>query len=314
MLNVSDSTEGNQDGTEKTTSPEDQMICKEHHTKAEHTHMRQVASRVHQQQGRVGSIFVKTMDKGSPQLNHGPGTNRSPVTKDPELVVLCSMLDEAHTNAIMRLRLQEKLEETGKRETALSKALKKYYGKLMQSEYKLTIMHYNQTSTKTIMANLVKDRKKIIDFIGGEEVAVRLVQQRQNKHKERKEQLERYIKTLHKTPKAVYFQDDEIDEITKDKIMEELTLEIKTDIEQYVNKKYQMEIYGKLLSSIKATQLVEELECHLLLEPSVDVEEWLEGKWKELAELKGTSKATDTMEIVYQTIVKENIILKSLSK
>ena len=63
---------------------------------------------------------------------------------------------------------------------------------------------------------------------------------------------------MHKTPKGVYFQDEEMDEDTRGKILEELTLEIKADVEQYIDKKYQTEIYEKLL-------LVEELECYLLL-------------------------------------------------
>ena len=60
---------------------------------------------VHGHYCKVKSIFVKTMDKSS---NLGP-VNGSPVTKDPELVVLCSMLDEAHTNAIKRLRRRVKI-------------------------------------------------------------------------------------------------------------------------------------------------------------------------------------------------------------
>lgn len=293
-------------------SKHEQETCKEQFSKAEHIQMRHVVSKM-QHRGKVKSIFVKTMDKSSPSSNLGPVIG-SPVTKDPELVVLCSMLDEAHTNAIKRLHLQEKLQEIGKNETPLTKALKKYYGKLMESEYRLTIMQCDQSTTKTIMANLAKDRKKIINFIGGEEVAVRLVKQRQNKCRERKERIEQYIKNLHKTPKGVYFEDDEMDEDARDKTMEELTLEIKADVEEYIDKKYQTEIYEKLLNNIKAMQLVEELECHLLLKPSTNIEEWLEGKWKELAELRGTRKATEIIEIVHRTMIEESIMLKPFHK
>ena len=286
---------------------------KEQFSKAEQMHMKYVVSKL-KPTGKVKSIFVKTMNKSSPTSNHGLLTNGSPVTRDPELVVLCSMLDEAHTNAIMRLQLQEKLQETGKDRTPLSKALKKYYNKLMESEYRLTVMQCDQRTTKTIMANLAKDRRKIINFIGGEEVAIRLVEQRQNKCKERKEHIQQYIKNLHKNPKGVYFKDEEMDENARDKITEELMLEIKADVEEYVDKKYQTEIYDKLLSNIKATQLVEELECHLLLKPSADGDEWLEEKWKELAELKGTRKATEIIEIVRQTMVEESTMLKPFCK
>jgi len=306
---------------EQETCPKEQYSkpeksSKEQYTKLEYMYMKHIASKL-KEKGKVKSLFVKTMDKGNPrpQPKFEPEVNgSSPVTKDPELLVLCSMLDESHTNAIMRLHLQEKLQETGKKETSLSRALKKYYSKLLDSEYRLTIMQCDQISTKTIMANLIKDRKRIIDFIGGEEVAVRLIEQRQNKCKQRKAQVERYIKNLHKDSKAMYFYDNEMDEITKDKIMEELTLEIKADIEQYVDKKYQTEIYEKLLNNIKATQIVEELECHLLLEPSSDCEKWLEDKWKELAEIKGTRKATEITDIVHRTMVEENMILKLFRK
>ena len=316
-ISIGDSSGDNQGGTVtmKMTPLQsncEQVTCKEQFSKAEHMQIRHTVSKL-KHKGKAKSIFVKTMDKSSPSSNLGPA-NGSPVTKDPELVVLCSMLDEAHTNAIMRLHLQEKLKETGKNETQLSRALKKFYSKLMESEYRLTMMQCDQSTTKTIMANLAKDRKKIINFIGGEEVAVRLVEQRQNKCKERKERIEQYVKVLHKTPKGVYFQDDEMDEDTRDKILEELTLEIKADVEQYIDKKYQTEIYEKLLNNIKATQLVEELECYLLLKPSANVEEWLEEKWKELAELKGTRKATEIMEIVDRTMVEESIMLKSFCK
>ena len=290
----------------------EQETCKEQFSKAEHKQMRHMVSNLKHKE-KVKSIFVKTMDKSSPLSNHGP-VNGSPVTKDPELVILCSMLDEAHTNAIMRLQLQQKLQETGKDETPLSRALKKYYSKLMESDYRLTMMQCDQSTTKTIMANLAKDRKKIINFIGGEEVAVRLVQHRQNKCKERKEQIEQYIKNLHKTPKGVYFQDDKMDEDARDKLIEELTLEIKADVEQYIDEKYRTEIYEKLLNNIKATQLVEELECHLLLKPSANGEEWLKEKWKELAELKGTKKATEIIEIVRRTMAEESIMFKSFCK
>lgn len=285
---------------------------KEQFSKAEHIQMRHIVSKM-KHKGKVKSIFVKTMDKSSPSSNLGP-VNGSPVTKDPELVVLCSMLDEAHTNAIMRLHLQDKLQETGKTETPLTRALKKYYSRLMESEYRLTIMQCDQSTTKTIMANLVKDRKKIINFIGGEEVAIRLVEQHQNKCRERKERIEQYVKNLHKTPKGVYFEDDEMDDDARDKTMEELTLEIKADVEEYIDKKYQTEIYEKLLNNIKAMQLVEELECRLLLKPSANIEEWLEEKWKELAELRGTRKATEIVEIVHRTMAEESIMLKPFCK
>ena len=275
--------------------------------------MKHVASKLMMQKGKTKSIFVKTIDKRNPQ-SLKPILSGSPVAKDPELVVLCSMLDEVHTNAFMRLQLQEQLQETSKKETPLSRAIKKYYNKLMESEYRLTIMQCDQNSAKTIMANLAEDRKKIINFIGGEEVAVKLVEQRQNKCRERKEQIEQYIKNLRKTPKALYFQEDKMDEVTKEKIMEELTLEIKADVEEYIDKKYQTKIYENLLNNIKATQLVEELECHLLLRPSADVEKWLEEKWKELAELKGTRKATEIIEIVHQTITEESLLLKTFTK
>lgn len=328
-INIGSSSEKNQDETvskkmalnfEQETCPKEQYSkteksSKEQCTKLEYVYMRHIASKL-KEKGKVKSVFVKAMNKDNPrpQSKFGPEANGSPVTKDPELLVLCSMLDESHTNAIMRLHLQEKLQETGKKETPLSRALKKYYSKLLESEYRLTIMQCDQISTKTIMANLVKDRQKIIDFIGGQEVAIRLIKQRQDKCKERKAQVERYIKNIHKDSKTVCFLDDEMDEITKDKIVEELTLEIKADIEQYVDKKYQTEIYEKLLNNIKATQIVEELECHLLLEPSSDCEQWLEEKWKELAEINGTRKATEIIEIVHRTIVEESMILKSFRK
>lgn len=303
-----------QSGQVKKKMTSSQSNCKEQHSKAEYMHMKYIVNKL-KQKGRTKPIFVKTVDSSNPQSSNEPVATGSPVTRDPELVVLCSMLDEAHTNAIMRLHLQEKLQETGKKDTPLSRALKKYYSKLMESEYRLTIMQCDgQNSTKSIMANLVKDRKKIINFIGGEQVAVRLVEQRQNKCKQRKEQIEQYIKTLHKTPKGVYFQDKEMGENDRDRIMEELTLEIKADVEQYIDEKYQTEIYEKLLNNIKATQLVEELECHLLLKPSADGEKWLEEKWKELAELKGTRKATEIIEIVRKTIAEESIVLKSFRK
>ena len=312
--NINDSSGRNQDGTVtmKMTpqwSKREQETHKEQFSKAEHMQMRHIVNKM-KHKGKVKSIFVKTMDKSSPSSNLGP-VNGSPVTRDPELVVLCSMLDEAHTNAIMRLHLQEKLQETG---TPLTRALKKYYSRLMESEYRLTIMQCDQSTTKSIMANLAKDRKKIINFIGGEEVAVRLVEQRQNKCRERKERIEQYIKNSHRTPKGVYFEDDEMNEDARDKTMEELTLEIKADVEEYIDKKYQTEIYEKLLNNIKARQLVEELECHLLLKPSANIEEWLEEKWKELAELRGTRKATEIMEIVHQTMAEESIMLKLFCK
>ena len=290
----------------------EQESCKEEYSGAEYKYMKHVTSKL-TQKGKTKSVFVKTVDKSSPQ-SLKPISTGSPVAKDPELVVLCSMLDEVHTNAFMRLQLQEQLQETGKKETPLSRAIKKYYNKLMESEYRLTIMQCDKNSAKTIMANLVKDRKKIINFIGGEAVAVKLVEQRQNKCKERKEQIERHIKNLRKSPKGFYFQEDEMDEVTREKIMEELTLEIKADVEEYIDKKYQTEIYEKLLNNIKATQLVEELECHLVLKPSADVDKWLEEKWKELAELKGTRKATEIIEIVHQTITEESILLKMFTK
>lgn len=293
-------------------SNSEQESCQEQYTRAEYKHMKHVTSKL-TQKGKTKSVFVKSMDKSNPQ-SLKPISSGSPVAKDPELVVLCSMLDEVHTNAFMRLQLQEQLQETGKKKTPLSRAIKKYYNKLMESEYRLTIMQCDQSSAKTIMANLVKDRKKIINFIGGEAVAVKLVEQRQNKCKERKEQIEQYIKNLHKNPKGLYFQEDEMDEVTREKIMEELTLEIKADVEEYIDKKYQTEIYEKLLNNIKATQLVEELECHLVLRPSADIDKWLEEKWKELAELKGTRKATEIIEIVQQTITEESMLLKTFTK
>ena len=41
---------------------------------------------------------------------------------------------------------------------------------------------------------------------------------------------------MHETRKGLYFQEDEMDEVTREKIMEELILEIKADVEKYVDK------------------------------------------------------------------------------
>ena len=315
-ISTSDLKEDIQDGAvSKTIKPPhsycEQEVCKEQYSKAEYMKMRHIASKL-KHKGKTKSIFVKTVDKSNPQCLQ-PVVTGLPVAKDPELVVLCSMLDEIHTNAFMKLHLQAELQERGENETPLSRALKKYYSKLMESEYRLTIMQCDQHSTKTIMANLVKDRKKIINFIGGEEVAIRLIEQRQNKCKQQKEQIDQYIRNL-KNPKGFHFQEEQMDEVTREKIMEELTLEIKADVEQYIDKKYQTEIYEKLLNNIKATQLVEELECHLLLKPSADSEEWLQEKWKELAELKGTRKATEIIELVQRTVIEESLVLRPFGK
>ena len=86
--------------------------------------------------------------------------------------------------------------ELPKTDSSLPQALKKYYRKIMDTEYRLTLLYYQnygQVDTKTIMANLVEDRKKIIEFIGGEGVADRLIKQRQVKLQERKEQVQQYI-------------------------------------------------------------------------------------------------------------------------
>jgi len=160
------------------------------------------------------------------------------------------------------------------------------------------------------MANLVEDRKKIIEFIGGEGVADRLIKQRQAKLQQRKEQVQQYIKQLQgKCPKTVCFL-DELNAATKETVLEELKLEIKADIKGVVDEKYQEQIYESLLNQIIANQIVEELECQLLLQPSTDIEEWLENKWKDLVERKGTQKAAEVTEIVHQTIQEDNSWVK----
>jgi len=140
----------------------------------------------------------------------------------------------------------------------------------MDTEYRLTLLYYQnygQVDTKTIMANLVEDRKKIIEFIGGEGVADRLIKQRQVKLQERKEQVQQYIKQLQgKCPKTVCFL-DELNAATKETVLEELKLEIKADIKEVVDEKYQEQIYESLLNQIIANQINEELECQLLLLP-----------------------------------------------
>jgi len=42
------------------------------------------------------------------------------------------------------------------------------------------------------------------------------------------------------------------------------------------------------------------------------IEEWLENKWKDLVERKGTQKAAEVTEIVHQTIQEDNSWIKRL--
>jgi len=286
-------------------------LTREEQSKLDYMHVKDIISKLKQKE-KVRSLFVKAMDKESLQSKNKQECYGSLISDDPEVIVLCSMLNEAHVQAIMDLRLEKKLPKT---DSSLSQALKRYYRRIMDTEYRLTLLYYQnhgEFDTKTIMANLVEDRKKIIEFIGGEEVADRLVKRRQAKLQQRKEQIQQYIKQLQgKCPKTVCFL-DKLNAATKETVLEELKLEIKADIEEVVDEKYQEQIYENLLNQIIANQIVEELECQLLLQPSTDIEQWLESKWKDLVERKGTQKATEVTQIVQRTIQEDNSLVKRL--
>lgn len=283
-------------------------LTKEEQSKLDYMHVKDIISKLKQKE-RVRSLFVKALDKTSPHSKHKQECYGSLISDDPEVIVLCSMLDEAHLQAIMDLRLEKKLPKAETDPPSLPLALKKYYRKIMDTEYRLTLLYYQnhgQVDTKTIMANLVEDRNKIIKFIGGEAVADRLVKQRQAKLQQRKEQIQQYIKHLQgKCPKTVCFL-DELNAATRETVLEELKLEIKADIEEVVDKKHQEQVYESLLNQIIANQIVEELECQLLLRPSTNVEEWLDNKRKDLIEKKGTQMAEEVTEIVERTIEVDN--------
>jgi len=86
-------------------------LTKKEQSKLDYMHVKDIINKL-KQKDKVRSLFVKALDRESPHLKYKQECYGSLISDDPEVIVLCSMLDEAHVQAIMDLCLENYPKQT----------------------------------------------------------------------------------------------------------------------------------------------------------------------------------------------------------